>query len=90
MDTMLTAANLDDLIGQKAPDPYDRSRLIKLEEEARKLREQIDAKEASKRAKLREWETIDRDANSFALRAELSEQQLRGFNGDGDAGGAAF
>ncbi|KAF2182701.1 hypothetical protein K469DRAFT_728332 [Zopfia rhizophila CBS 207.26] len=76
--------------GQKAPELYDKSKILKLEEEARKLREVIDAKETQKRRYLREWETLERDSNNAALRADLAEQQLRSLNGEGEVGGAAF
>jgi hypothetical protein len=67
----------------------DKSKILKLEEEARKLREIIEAKEAAKRGQLKEWESLDREANNAALRAELAEQHLRTLNGD-DVGEAAY
>lgn len=76
--------------GQKAPELIDTSRILKLEEEARKLREQIEAKEAAKRASLKEWDALGRDADNAALRSELAEQHLRSLNGDSEVGGAAF
>ncbi|KAF2734048.1 hypothetical protein EJ04DRAFT_256051 [Polyplosphaeria fusca] len=76
--------------GQKAPDPYDRSKIMKLEEEAKKLREQIEAKESAKRQRLHEWDNLEREANNVSLKADLAEQQLRSLNGDGEMGGAAF
>jgi hypothetical protein len=76
--------------GQKAPELYDKSKIMKLEDEARKLRDLIDAKEATKRQKLREWDTLEKDANNATLRAGLADQQLRSLNGEGEVGGAAF
>ncbi|KAJ4289763.1 hypothetical protein N0V90_011093 [Kalmusia sp. IMI 367209] len=76
--------------GQKAPELIDTSKILKLEEEARKLREQIEAKEAMKRASLKEWDSLGRDADNAALRSELAEQHLRSLNGDSEVGGAAF
>ncbi|KAK7182940.1 hypothetical protein PSPO01_11039 [Paraphaeosphaeria sporulosa] len=76
--------------GQKAPELVDTSKILKLEEEARKLREQIEAKEAAKRGSLREWDALGRDAENAALRSELAEQHLRSLNGDSEVGGAAF
>lgn len=76
--------------GQKAPENYEKSKILKLEEEARRLREIIETKEAAKRQRLKEWDTLERDANNASLRADLAEQQLRSLNGDGEAGGAAF
>ncbi|KAL5442119.1 hypothetical protein PMIN07_010911 [Paraphaeosphaeria minitans] len=76
--------------GQKAPELIDTSKILKLEDEARKLREQIEAKEAAKRGSLREWDALGRDADNAALRSELAEQHLRSLNGDSEVGGAAF
>jgi hypothetical protein len=76
--------------GQKAPELYDKSKIMKLEDEARKLRDLIDAKEATKRQKLREWDILEKDANNATLRADLADQQLRSLNGEGEVGSAAF
>ncbi|KAF2800493.1 hypothetical protein K505DRAFT_292731 [Melanomma pulvis-pyrius CBS 109.77] len=76
--------------GQKAPELYDKSKILKLEEEARKLREMIDAKEAVKRQRLREWDVLEREANNAALRGELAEQHLRSLTGESEGGGVAF
>jgi hypothetical protein len=75
--------------GQRAPEVYDKSKILKLEEEARKLRAAIEAKESAKREQLKEWETLDREANNAGLRADLAEQHLRTLNGD-DVGEAAY
>jgi len=69
---------------------YDKSKILKLEEETRRLRELIDAKEAAKRQRLREWDGLEKDAGNAALRADLAEQQLRSLNSEGEVGGAAF
>ncbi|CAI6330198.1 unnamed protein product [Periconia digitata] len=76
--------------GQRAPEIVDKSKILKLEEEARRLREIIEQKEAAKRNGLMEWEKAERESNNAALRSELAEQQLRTLNGDGEMGGAAF
>lgn len=76
--------------GQKAPELYDKSKIAKLEDEARKLREMIEAKQAKKRQGLREWEALEREGNNNTLRADLAEQHLKSLNGEGEAGGAAF
>lgn len=76
--------------GQKAPEVFDKTKIYKLEEEARKLRELIEQKEAAKRSGLKEWDKAERESNNVALRAELAEQHLRTLNGDGEMGGAAF
>lgn len=76
--------------GQKAPDVYDRSKILKLEDEARKLREMIESKESAKRQRLKEWDALERDMSNAALRTELAEQHLRSLNGEGEVGGSAF
>jgi hypothetical protein len=72
------------------PELVDTSKILKLEEEARKLREQIEAKEAAKRASMREWDGLGRDSDNAALRSELAEQHLMSMNVDSEVGGAAF
>lgn len=74
--------------GQKAPELYDKSKILKLEEEARKLREMIEQKEDAKRQKLREWDGVERDAETAQLRVDLAESSLRSLNGEGDVSGA--
>jgi hypothetical protein len=74
--------------GQKAPEVYDKSKLLKLEEDARRLRELIDKKEDEKRQKLREWDGLERDANNAQLRVELAETSLRELDGDTDISNA--
>ncbi|KAJ4990674.1 hypothetical protein SVAN01_03905 [Stagonosporopsis vannaccii] len=76
--------------GQRAPEVYDKSKILRLEDEARKLREMIEKKEDAKRAKLREWDSIERDAETAQLRVDLAEQSLRNLNGETEVGGAAF
>lgn len=75
--------------GQRAPDLYDNAKIARLEEEARKLREIIEQKEAAKRKSLKEWDGLEREATNAALRSDLAEQQLRSLN-DSEVGGAAF
>ncbi|KAJ4369935.1 hypothetical protein N0V83_005699 [Neocucurbitaria cava] len=74
--------------GQKAPELYDKSKILKLEEEARKLREMIEKKEDAKRQKLREWDGLERDAQTAQLRVDLAEASLRSLSGEGDVSGA--
>lgn len=74
--------------GQKAPELYDKSKILRLEEEARKLREIIEKKEDAKRQKLREWGGLERDAEMAQLRVDLAEGSLRSLNGDGDVSDA--
>jgi len=74
--------------GQKAPEMYDKSKILKLEAEAQKLREMIDRKEDAKRQKLREWDGLERDAETAQLRVDLAESSLRGLNGEADVSDA--
>ena len=75
--------------GRKASPKIDRSRLDKLDEEAEKLRRQIEEKEAKKRKALRDWERMSRESETARVRSELAEEALRGFVED-EAMGAAF
>ncbi|KAF1917879.1 hypothetical protein BDU57DRAFT_445410 [Ampelomyces quisqualis] len=74
--------------GQKAPEVYDKSRLLKLEEDTRRLREMIEKKEDEKRQKLREWDSLERDAATAQLKVELAETSLRELEGEGDISSA--
>ena len=76
--------------GQKLPDSYDTSKINRLEDEARKLREAIAEKEARKRQSVREWDRSQRESEMAGLRAELAEGQLRALNGEDESGGAGF
>jgi hypothetical protein len=74
--------------GQKAPEMYDKSKILKLEEEARKLREMIDKREDAKRQKLREWDGLERESETAQLRVDLAESSLRSINGEADVSDA--
>ena len=74
--------------GQKAPEMYDKSKIHKLESEAQKLREMIDRKEDAKRQKLREWDSLEREAETAQLRVDLAESSLRASNGEADVSDA--
>lgn len=74
--------------GQKAPEMYDKSKILKLESEAQKLREMIDKKEDAKRQKLREWDSLEREAETAQLRVDLAESSLRASNGEADVSDA--
>lgn len=81
--------------GQKMAETFDSSRLQKLEDEARRLREQIEVKQRAKRQGLREWDRLEREGENAQLKAELAEASLEEFSGEGDGpgegiGGAAF
>jgi hypothetical protein len=74
--------------GQRAPELYDKSKILKLEAEAQKLREMIDKKEDAKRQKLREWDSLEREAETAQLRVDLAEGSLRSINGEADVSDA--
>jgi hypothetical protein len=71
--------------GQKAEPLIDRSKLDKLEDEAEKLRKQIEERESRKRKSLREWEKMSRETEAAALRSDLAEQALRTINGEAES-----
>ncbi|KAK2775092.1 hypothetical protein FQN52_004070 [Onygenales sp. PD_12] len=72
-------------------DPGRERRLAQLEMDKEKLLEQIEEKQKIKRAGLREWERLSREASTGALKSELAEAHLqRMTEGDGLGGGAAF
>ncbi|KAF7186075.1 hypothetical protein HII31_12602 [Pseudocercospora fuligena] len=70
--------------GQKMEPVVDRSKLNKLEDEAERLRKQIEDKETKKRKSLREWEKMSRETEAAALRSELAEEALRSINGEAE------
>ncbi|EME85770.1 uncharacterized protein MYCFIDRAFT_131639 [Pseudocercospora fijiensis CIRAD86] len=70
--------------GQKMEPVVDRSKLNKLEDEAERLRKQIEDKETKKRRSLREWERMSRETEAAALRSELAEEALRSINGEAE------
>lgn len=74
--------------GQRAPELYDKSKILKLEAEAQKLREMIDKKEDAKRQKLKEWDSLEREAETAQLRVDLAEGSLRNINGEADVSDA--
>lgn len=76
--------------GQRAPDLVDSSKLQRIEEDARKLRELIASKEAGKREALKEWEAMGRDVENATLKTELAEQHLRSLTGEGETAGTAY
>lgn len=70
-------------------DPAADKKISQLEDEARRLREVIDARQREKRAGLREWDSRERESRRDGLRSELAEQQLQGLTGE-VIGGQAF
>ncbi len=76
--------------GEKLPPLHETGKADKLEEEAARLRKMIDEKEAKKRQGLREWERLEREAGTAALKSELAEEHLRQLNGESEGMTAAF
>ncbi|KAF2145949.1 uncharacterized protein K452DRAFT_194669, partial [Aplosporella prunicola CBS 121167] len=74
--------------GQKAKDLVDSSRLQKLEDESRRLRDLIAEKEAVARRSRREWDRLESESETAGLRAQLADEHLRALNGEGEIGGA--
>lgn len=70
-------------------DPTAAKKIIQLEEDAKRLREQIDEKQREKRSSLREWDNRERESRRDGLRSELAEAQLEALSGEA-IGGAAF
>lgn len=70
-------------------DPAAAKKINQLEEEAEKLRKQIEDKQKIKRAELREWDTRQRESERENLRSQLAEAQLQGLSGE-VIGGTAF
>jgi len=70
-------------------DPAAEKKIRQLEEDAKKMRDQIEEKQREKRAGLREWETRERESRREGLRSELAESQLEGLSGE-VLGGTAF
>ena len=68
----------------------DGARLGRLQEEAEKLRRQIEEREGRRRRGLREWERLAREVHVSGLRGELAEGSVRELNGEAVEGGAAF
>nr|POF17704.1 hypothetical protein CFP56_13116 [Quercus suber] len=71
--------------GQKGEPLVDLSRLNKLQEEAEKLRKQIEERQARQRKGLREWDRLARDTEVAGLRSELAEQSVRQLNGEAES-----
>ena len=71
-------------------DPAARKRLAELEEQKKKLQDQIDEKQREKRRSLREWDSKERESRRDGLRSELAEEALEAMNGEGAGTGTAF
>ncbi|KAF1811035.1 hypothetical protein P152DRAFT_74687 [Eremomyces bilateralis CBS 781.70] len=76
--------------GQKLPDVANMSKIEKLEEEARRLRESIEARELKKRDGVHDWDRLERENHNSAVRSELAEEHLRKLNGESELGDRAF
>ncbi|KAI9695439.1 MAG: hypothetical protein M1820_008624 [Bogoriella megaspora] len=76
--------------GQRLPDTYDQSKIRRLEEETRKLKESIVEKETKARQSLAEWDKLQRESDIAKTRAEQAETSLRIISGDDNDGGTAF
>ncbi|KAL9134913.1 MAG: hypothetical protein Q9175_003900 [Cornicularia normoerica] len=73
-----------------ALDPATRKRLAELEEQKKKLQDQIDEKQREKRRGLREWDSKERESRRDGLRSELAEEALEAMSGEGAGTGTAF
>ena len=73
---------------RRSEQTVDNTRISKLEDEARKLREAIAEKQAKRRKVTREWEGLERESTHSSLKAELAEGSLRAL--EGEAAEAAF
>lgn len=71
--------------GVKAEPLVDRSKLGRLEEEAERLRRQIEDRETRRRKTMREWDRMTRETEAAALRSELAEQSLKLHNGEAES-----
>lgn len=72
-------------------DPATERRLSQLETDQEKLFEQVAEKQRLKRAVLRDWDKLDRESATGALRSELAEGHLqRMAEGESIGGGTAF
>ncbi|KAG8526277.1 uncharacterized protein KY384_000270 [Bacidia gigantensis] len=70
-------------------DPAAARKISQLEDDAERLRKQIDDKQKEKRAGLRDWDVRERESRREGLRSELAEAQLESFSGE-IIGGQAF
>ncbi|KAL9585891.1 MAG: hypothetical protein Q9212_001248 [Teloschistes hypoglaucus] len=70
-------------INNAGVDPAAEKRLQELEDQKRKLLEQIDEKQAVKRKAVREWERGENEVKRDGLKTELAERSLEALTGDG-------
>jgi hypothetical protein len=71
-------------------DPASERRLAQLEEDKKKLLDQIEEKQRAKRAGLRDWERLERESAREGLKSELAEGHLNRMTGEGGLGSAGF
>lgn len=71
-------------------DAASERRLAQLEEDKKKLLDQIEEKQRAKRAGLRDWEKLERESAREGLKSELAEGHLNRMTGEGGLGSAGF
>ena len=71
--------------GQRAEPLIDETKLGRLQDEAERLRRQIEERELKKRKGLREWDRLSREVEIAGLRSELAEQSVRELNGEAES-----
>ncbi len=71
-------------------DAVSERRLAQLEEDKKRLLDQIEEKQKAKRAGLRDWERLERESAREGLKSELAEGHLDRMTGEGGSGSAAF
>lgn len=77
--------------GKKAPsalDPSSERKLIQLEDETRRLKEELEEKLTAKRKGLKVWDKLARESKREGERSELAEGHLDRLGGGGMGGGA--
>ena len=79
--------------GKVLPSNMEKSvseRLAKLQQEQKRLEQELAEKLEKKRAGVRNWDRLERESARDGLKSELAEQQVRMMSGEGGMGGAAF
>ena len=76
--------------GQKLLDVVDTSKINRLDDEVKKLKDEIAKKEVKARHASREWDRSQRESDMAGLRADFAEQHLRALNGEDESGGTGF
>lgn len=76
--------------GERLPPLYDTTKSERLEEEAARLRKEIDQKDSKLRRQLRELDTLEREQEEAQLRSELAEERLKDLCADENEVSGAF